>query len=226
VLIEILVVYDSEWKECHFQDYLQISGYKVTLVNINSDEDFDSLVFHKDVVIILCRDAGLYFDICREYRRYTDVPIMVISESNDEWTKIKMFQSGVDDYISEPYQEMALIARIQARCEQYRRLTSYFGCVKTDDIVIEAIYRRVYRHNQEVFLTMKEFNVLFYLAQRKSIVVTKEELYKEVWNQNVVDNYSETVTTYIMRLRQKIEDDPDNPKHIETVWGVGYRFVG
>jgi DNA-binding response OmpR family regulator len=73
---------------------------------------------------------------------------------------------------------------------------------------------------------MKEFNVLFYLAQRKSIVVTKEELYKEVWNQNVVDNYSETVTTYIMRLRQKIEDDPDNPKHIETVWGVGYRFVG
>jgi DNA-binding response OmpR family regulator len=120
---------------------------------------------------------------------------------------------------------MALIARIQAHIKQFRRLTRFFGYIKTRDLVIEALSRRVYINDIEVNLTFKEFDILLYMAQRPNSAVTREELYTAVWSQKLIQGYADTITTYIMRLRQKIEVDPDNPKYLETIWGVGYRFV-
>ena len=222
---DILFLLDANWKDCHLKEYLQISGYRITEMNINDVEECDKNIVHKDLILIVCENAINYFDKCAELRSFTEIPIMVVSKTNDEWAKIKMFRSGADDYMTEPFQEMALIARMQARIKQFKRLTRYFGYIKTRDMIIEALNRKVFINDNEVDLTIKEFDVLLYLAQRPNSAVTREELYNAVWRSKVSDGNVETVTTYVMKLRQKIEEDPDNPKYIETVWGVGYRFV-
>lgn len=222
---DILFLIDMNWKDCHLKEYLQISGYRITEIDINDVEVIDKNIAHKDLIMIVCENAVEYFERCEKLRAFTEIPIMVISKTDDEWAKIKMFRSGADDYMSEPFQEMALIARMQARIKQFKRLTRFFGYIKTRDMVIEALNRKVYLNDYEVDLTIKEFDVLLYLAQRGNSAVSREELFTAVWSSKITDGYVETVTTYVMKLRQKIEEDPDNPKYIETVWGVGYRFV-
>ena len=100
-----------------------------------------------------------------------------------------------------------------------------FGHIKVKDLVIEALNRRIYIKNEEVLLTAKEFDILLYLAQHANIAVPKDELYVAVWKQKAVEGIGGTLATYVKKLRQKIEVDPDNPQYIETVWGVGYRFI-
>lgn len=222
---DILLLYDANWEDCHLKEYLQISGYRITEIDINDVEAGDRNIAHKDLILLVCENAVQYFDKCAELRAFTEIPIVVISKTDDEWAKIKMFRSGADDYMAEPFQEMALIARMQARIKQFKRLTRFFGYIKTRDMVIEALNRKVYIDDTEIDLTIKEFDVLLYMAQRANAAVSREELYTSVWHSKIADGYAETVTTYVMKLRQKIEEDPDNPKYIETVWGVGYRFV-
>lgn len=222
---DVLILQDLEWINCHLTDYLQIGGYRITEVNIDDIKAFEENLINKDIVIMLCENASLFFERCNEIRHSTEAPIMVISKSDDEWTKVKMFRSGADDYITEPFQGMALIARIQARIDQFQRLTRFWGYIKTRGLVIEAFNRRVFVDEVEINLTIKEFDILLYLAQRANRVVTRKELYDAVWSQRGVEGYTEAITTYVMRLRQKIEEDQDNPRYIETIWGIGYRFV-
>lgn len=222
---DVLMMYDLQWEDCHLKEYLQVGGYRITEMNIFDVELFKKNSIHKDIVLVICAKPSEYFDLCREIRACTQLPIMIISKTDDEWSKIMMFRSGADDYLAEPIQEMALIARIQAHIKQFRRLTRFFGYIKTRDLVIEALSRRVYINDIEVNLTFKEFDILLYMAQRPNSAVTREELYTAVWSQKLIQGYADTITTYIMRLRQKIEVDPDNPKYLETIWGVGYRFV-
>ena len=222
---DILLLYDSKCENSYLSDYLQVGGYRVTEISMDEEQLIEKRMFNKDIILVLCEDASCYSDKCHELRLNTEIPIMVISNIDDEWTKVKLFRSGVDDYIAEPFQGMALIARIQARIDQFRRLTRFSGYIKTRDLVIEAFNRRVFVNEIEINLTIKEFDILLYLAQRPNSVVTREELYNAVWSQRGVEGYAEAITTYVMRLRQNIEEDQDNPQYIETIWGVGYRFV-
>ncbi|MBR1597948.1 MAG: response regulator transcription factor [Lachnospiraceae bacterium] len=222
---DVLLLKDELWEDCHIKDYLNISKYNVFEISIQDEKDFEKSMLHKEIVILACDNARMFFDKVERIRNYTEIPIMVISRIDDEWSKIKIFQLGADDYIAGKFNEMELIARIQARIEQFRRLTKLFGYIKVKDLVIEALNRRAYIKNEEVLLTAKEFDILVYLAQHGNSAVTKEELYTAVWKEKVVDGFSNTVVTYVKKVRQKIEPDPDNPQYIETVWGIGYRFI-
>lgn len=216
---------DEQWDDCHIKDYLNIGRYRVFEIDINNEDDFEKSVLHKDIVILVCNNARMFFDKVERIRAYTEIPVMVVSRMDDEWARIKIFQIGADDYIAGEFSEMALIARIQARIEQFRRLTRLFGRIKVRDLVIESLNRRIYIDNEEVLLTVKEFDILLYLAQHGNTAVTKDELYVAVWKQKACDGIGGTIATYVKKLRQKIEADPDNPQYIETVWGVGYRFI-
>ena len=222
---DVLMLRDTGWEDCHIKDYLHISGYRVMEIDVRDEKGFEKNVTQKDIVLLACENAGLFFEVVHRVRLYTEIPLMIISRSDDEWAKIKVFQLGADDYITVPFQEMALIARIQARIEQFRRLTRLFGHIRVRELSIEALNRKVYINNEEVLMTVKEFDILLYLAQHGNEPVSKDELYNAVWKQRAGEGFSGSVSTYVKKVRQKIEQDPDNPQFIETVWGVGYRFI-
>lgn len=224
-MYDVLMLHDRKWTDCHVCDYLRISGYRVTELDVDDLDGLEHRILHMDIVMIVCEYAEICLDVCGQMREYTQLPIMIVTKTNDEWVKVKMFQTGADDYITEPYQQIVLIATIQARIEQYRRLTRLFGCIKVRDLVIEELERRAFMKGEEVLLTVKEFDILVYLAQHSDIVVTREELYNAIWKEPLAQGVNSTISTHVKRLRAKIEEDPENPKYIETVWGVGYRFV-
>ena len=222
---DVLMLKDMRWEDCYIKDYLCISGYRVVEMDIRDEDNFEKNLAHKDVVILACENARFFFDKVEKVRLYTEIPLMVVAKTDDEWARIKVFQLGADDYITVPFQEMAFIARVQARIDQFRRLTRLFGHIRVRDLIIESLNRKVYLNNEEIIMTVKEFDILLYLAQHGNIPVAKDELYYAVWKQKAVEGTSGAVSTYVKRVRQKIEKDPFNPQYIETVWGVGYRFI-
>ena len=113
---------------------------------------------------------------------------------------------------------------MQAHIARYRRLTRPFGYIRVRGLCIEVLSRRVLLDNEEVFFTAREFDVLLYLAQRADEVVSKQDLYIAVWEDQLGDGYYNSVSAYIKKIRKKIERDPENPQYIETIWGIGYRF--
>ena len=222
---DVLILRDARWEDCHIKDYLSISGYRVVEIDIHDEKNFEKNLAHKDIVVLVCEGASAFFDEIERIRLHTEMPLIIIAKTDDDWARIKVFQLGADDYITAPFQEMALIARIQARIDQFRRLTKLFGHIRVRELSIEALNRKVYRNNEEVIMTVKEFDILLYLARHGNTPVSKDELYNAVWKQKAVDGVGGSVSTYVKRVRQKIEPDPDNPQYIETVWGIGYRFI-
>lgn len=222
---DVLMLVDNEWEECHVKDYLRISGFAVTELDIKKPDGFDRLLLHKELVLIVCEHAEYYLAICKRLRSYTEIPIVIITRSNDEWTRVRMYEQGADDYMTEPIQQVVLIAQLHARIIQYRRLTRLFGYVQVRNLIIEVMNRKVYLDGEPVELTIKEFDVLLYMVQHPNEVVTREDIYTSVWKSSNEVGINCSVPTYMKKLRKKIEIDPDNPQFIETIWGVGYRFV-
>lgn len=224
MLYQIFLLHEMLGEYCRIKDYLQLSGYEVLEGDINQIEEYDETIQNVELVLLSCDDAEANFKICEGVREITQVPIIVLSKSDDEWEKIKMFQSGADDYLVEPFSQGELIARIRAHIMRYKRLTRPFGYIQVKDLEIEVFSRRVFVDRKEIIMTLKEFDVLLYLAQRPNQVVSKEELYEAVWQDELGDGYYNSVAVHVKRIRKKIEKDPENPGYIETVWGVGYRF--
>jgi DNA-binding response OmpR family regulator len=218
------MIRDNNWEECRVVEYLKISNFKVTEVS-SEEKELDYLLPGKALVLVVSKDSAVCFEKCEQLRKSTEIPIIVVSDADDEWTRIKMLQMGADDYITTPYREMILVATVQTRIEQFRRLTRIFGYIRVRELVIEVMNRRVFLAGKEVPLTIKEFDVLVYLAQRPDKIISREEIYNAVWRDKCSDCSVYGVSTYVKKLRKKIEDDYDNPQYIETVWGVGYRFV-
>lgn len=223
-MYRILLLQDDNPGNKRIKDYLQLSEYHVKEVSLEDTNGLMACIYNQDLVLLCCKNVTSYFSVCARVRSLTDIPIIVLTENNDEWSKIKMFQSGADDYIEEPYRNAELVARLRARIDQYHRLTRSFGYVRVHDLTIAILNRKVYLGEDEVPLTFREFEILSYLAQRPDIVVSKEEIFHAVWKEKYVEAAYNCVASYIKKIRKKIEDGPSGYKYIETVWGVGYRF--
>lgn len=224
MLYRIFLLQKMPEEYCRIKDYLQLSGCEVVEGVFDQISHYEEIIGNVDLVLVSCDDAEANFKVCRGIREMTQIPIIVLSKEDDEWVKIKMFQSGADDYLVEPFSQGELIARIQAHIIRYKRLTRPFGYIQVRGLEIEVFSRRVLVDGKEIFMTVKEFDVLLYLAQRPNQAVTKEEVYEAVWQDELGEGYYNSVAVHVKRIRKKIEKDPENPKYIETVWGMGYRF--
>lgn len=225
-MYNILLLRELPDRNSKVRDYVQLSGYYVMEGDLNNLSECKDMLEKADLILLECNKVELYFGACEWLREMTHIPIIVLSECNDEWEKIKMFQVGADDYMVMPYSQAELIARIGAHIERLRRLTRPFGIIEVRDLQINAFNRQVLLRGKNVPMRLKEFDVLFYLAQMPNQVLSKEQIYNTVWKQELADTYFNTVAVHVKRIREKIEDDVDNPKYIETVWGIGYRFLG
>lgn len=222
-MYNLLLLHEMSEDNCKLKDYLRLSSFSVTEADVEEEYSFRDLPqFH--LILLECDKLDLCLQITENIRNNAQIPIVVLSEKDDEWEKIRLFQMGIDDYLVKPYWQGELTARIQAHISRYKRLTRPFGIIRVDNLEIHALSRRVFLDGEEIELRLKEFEVLLYLAQRMGKVVTKKEIYESIWKDNLADTFYNTVAVHVKKVRGKIEKDANNPQFIETVWGVGYRF--
>lgn len=171
------------------------------------------------------------YDICRTIRNEIDIPILMVTARTEAVDVIRGLGLGADDYITKPFDPSQLVARVRSHLKRYARLTAGKSGDSTreeeriavQDVVIEPRTWRVWKRGVECKLPNREFELLRFLAENSNLVFSKEELFEKVWGYDYTSDAA-TVAVHVNRLREKLEDDPRNPKLIETVWGVGYRL--
>jgi DNA-binding response OmpR family regulator len=161
--------------------------------------------------------------VCRTLRREMDVPIVLLTARSGEVDRIIGLDSGADDYIVKPFSLGELLARLRAVLRRGRREPE--TKLQSGDLLLDVVGHRAWRGNQLLTLSPKEFDLLAELVRHKGAVLTRELLLQRVWGFDF-EGDTRTVDVHIRWLREKIEDDPANPRRIETVRGLGYRFEG
>lgn len=221
----ILIVEDELDLANIIKDYLVKELYEVEICTEGDKaiEIFDK--FKPSLVILDLMLPGMNgYEICKNIRIKSTIPILILSAKIDEFDKVKGLNLGADDYITKPFRPRELLARVNA---QLRR-SQVFNKENLEIIDIEniRIYTKEYKvekDSRDLDLSRNEFELLMFLSKNPRQVFSREQLYDRIWG---FDSYGDlnTVTVTINRLRQKIEDNPKNPKYILTVWGVGYKF--
>lgn len=222
-MYNVLLLHEMLESDYKVKEYLSLGGYKIC-EDMMEGEAYVQRLHGYDLVLLECDEMELCLEVVRKVRLLVQVPIVVLSERDNEWEKISLFQSGIDDYMVKPYWQGEFLARIQAHVERYKRLTRPFGLIQVEDLEINAFSRIVTLKGEEIELRPKEYEVLLYLAQRMNEAITKKEIYEAVWKDDLADGFYNTVAVHVKKIRAKIEKDVDNPRYIQTVWGIGYQF--
>ena len=222
----ILIVEDDELIAELEQDYLLAEGLESDIV-ANGAETVQR--FRKKeysaVLLDLMLPGKSGFDICREIRSQSDIPILLVTAKREDIDKIKGLGLGADDYVVKPFSPVELTARVKAHMQIHRTLKTgnQEEVISVGQLRIYPGSYRAYKGEQALELTGREFQLLLFLAQNPNIVFSKERIFDSVWGMEAVGDMS-TVTVHVNKLRDKIEEDPSKPQYIQTVWGVGYRF--
>lgn len=168
---------------------------------------------------------GLGFELCKHIRENTDIPILFISARNTDDDKIIALNIGGDDYIEKPYSLGVLLAKVKVFLKRYSKGNTE-KTEKYDDgnLIVNYNEQKVFVKGIECKLTALEFKLLTYLIDNKNKLITKEELFENVWNDKFTQDG--TLNVHIRKLRMQIEENPNDPKYIVTVWKGGYRFNG
>jgi len=163
-------------------------------------------------------------EVCREIRKLnTSVPIVIVSATADEVDKVLLLELGADDYVTKPFSPKELLARVRATLRRSQRaaLLDQFSFA---DVSIDFSRMELKCSGKLVEMTPQEFKILKYFAQNPERVISRDQLLNEVWGYNCYPT-TRTVDNHILKLRQKLEKDPEHPTHFRTVHGVGYKFV-
>lgn len=190
---------------------------------VSSDAACDEF-FRENSAALILLDINLGgssgFDLCRKLRKTLDIPILFISARTSDDDQLLALGIGGDDYIPKPYSLSVLLAKVKAVLRRYRGDGA--GSFECGNLRIDFENTAVFLHGEKLNLKAMEYKLLSYLAKNKNRVVTKDELFKNVWEDSIVgDN---TLNVHIRHLREKIEDNPNEPQLIKTVWGTGYVF--
>lgn len=201
---------------------LENEGYSVTLAK--SIKEARSTIEEKEFalyILDLTLPDGSGYDICRAVKAKGDYPVVFLTAYDDEVNVVMGFDLGADDYISKPFRLKELLARIKSVLRRYNR-ESADGVIVIKNVKININEAKVYKNGSEVILTAMEYHLLLTLLNNRGIVLTRNKLLEELWDVEgdfVNDN---TLTVYIKRLRNKIEDDPSEPDIVRTKRGMGY----
>jgi DNA-binding response OmpR family regulator len=224
----ILLVDDEKMITEPLARALTQAGYQVMVAHTGGDGLALAREKNPDVVvldILLPQMDG--WDVCRLLRQDSTVPILMLTALGDEVDRIVGLELGADDYLTKPFSTRELIARIKAllrRVELDRQKQTADERISVGDLRLELNTRRAYKGNQELRLRQKEFDLLALLTSRPGDVITRAEFFDKVWGTDWLGD-TRTLDVHIRWLREKIELDPSQPRLIQTVRGVGYRFA-
>ena len=191
-------------------------------LNMARDNEYDIILLD----LMLPKMSGL--EVCQQIRDFSNVPIIMLTAKGEDMDKIMGLEYGADDYVTKPFNILEVKARIKAIIRRTKRsepVEEQTRIVEIGDLKLDCDSRRVFIGEREVNLTAKEFDVLQLLVFNPNKVYSRENLLNIVWGYEYPGDVR-TVDVHIRRLREKIEENPSEPKYVHTKWGVGYYFQG
>ncbi len=221
----IVVVEDDSALQKALQRLFSSEGYDVQVV-ADAYACLDSLRQQTPSALVLdLKKAGpSRCDLCREIARTVpDVPFVILSANSAVTDKVLLLELGADDYVTIPFSPRELVARVRALIRRTARSSSE-SFYAFDGVTVDCLGMEVTRCGEKVQLTTKEFETLHYMIKNAKRVISRDELLNEVWGYHSCP-CTRTIDNHILRLRQKLEDNPSNPSHFLTTHGAGYKFV-
>jgi two-component system alkaline phosphatase synthesis response regulator PhoP len=224
---KVLIVEDDDAMAVALNDGFQYEGYEVALARDGAQGFTLASHDHFDVVILdvmLPKLSGL--DVCRQLRAAgNQLPIIMLTARGQEIDKVLGLKIGADDYVTKPFSFMELAARVEAVLRRSQRKNEATDVLRFGDVFVDFKKNVASRGQSTLDLSPREFRILKYFAEHANEVVTRDQLLDHVWG---YDSFplTRTVDTHIAKLRQKIEDNPGDPRHIVTVHRAGYKFIG
>lgn len=220
--MDIFLLEDDEAIGIGLTYSLENEGYNVTLAK--SVKEAEKIIDEKEFslyILDLTLPDGSGYDVCKRIKAKGDLPVIFLTAYDDEVNVIMGFELGADDYISKPFRVKALMLRIKSVMHRYSNETSD-GIIKINNLKINTNEAKVYKNNEEIILTAMEYRLLLILLSNRGKVLSRTALLENIWD--VAGDFVEdnTLTVYIKRLRDKIEEDPAKPEFIKTVRGLGY----
>ncbi|WP_419881991.1 response regulator transcription factor [Peribacillus sp. B-H-3] len=231
----ILIIDDEKEIRDLIGIYLTNEGYNVLKAadGIDGLEYLEEHTVHLVVLdIMMPRLDGIR--ACMKIRESRNLPIIMLSAKSQDMDKIMGLTTGADDYVTKPFQPLELVARVKSQLRRYLRLNQLDGnpqintaqqmdIVSIDDLLINVSTHEVIVEGREIKLTPREFAILELLARNPGHVFSTEKIYERVWNEPFYESEN-TVMVHIRNLREKLENNPRQPRYIKTVWGVGYKI--
>ena len=225
-MTRILIVEDEESFSDPLSYSLRKEGYEVAVADTGTDGLRIFSAHGADLVLLDLMLPGMSgTEVCREIRRTSSVPVIMLTAKDDEFGKVLGLELGADDYVTKPYSSRELLARIKAvlRRGQDTAEAEEDTTLTAGGIMMDVERHVVQVHGTEVALPLKEFELLEMLLRNVDRVLTRGQLIDRVWGANYVGD-TKTLDVHVKRLRAKIEEDPKNPVHLVTVRGLGYKF--
>lgn len=226
----ILVVDDDQEIRKLIQIYLENDGY---VCHLASDGEEALKLVKTEPIELMVLDVMMPkidgLQVCREVRLEKNIPIIMLSAKSEDIDKIYGLTSGADDYMTKPFSPLELIARIKSQLRRFKVLnatgvtTQSSSEISIDGLYINTSTHEVKVNGNEVKLTPREFSILLLLAKNKGIVFSTDKIYESVWGEDPFETRN-TVMVHIRKIREKIEENPREPLHVKTVWGVGYKI--
>ncbi|MEX2247557.1 MAG: response regulator transcription factor [Dehalococcoidia bacterium] len=221
----ILVVEDEHMVAEVVERYLRRDGHAVRVVHDGRSalEEFNT--FEPDLVVLDVMLPGIDgFEVCRQVRAASETPVIMLTARGEEVDKLVGLGIGADDYVTKPFSPRELAARVSAVLRRAGGQAGALGdWLRFNDLRINARTRAVEDARGLIAVTATEFDLLLFLASHPSQVFSRDQLMDNVWDYEYAADTS-TVTVHMRRLRAKVERDPSRPRHLKTVWGVGYKF--
>ncbi|HEY5561313.1 MAG TPA: response regulator transcription factor [Clostridiaceae bacterium] len=217
----ILIVEDEDRMRRLVADYFKREGYQI----LEAVDGIEALrIFHEKKVSLVILDIMMPrldgFEVCKNIRKSSDIPIIIVTAKSEEDDKLMGFEFGADDYVTKPFSPKVLIAKSKALLKRAEGTAEYSSKISVEGLSIDELSHEVLVEGEEVSLSPKEYELLLFLIRNKGIVLSRDKLLDNVWGMDYFGD-ARTVDTSIKRLREKIKGKADL---ITTIRGSGYRF--
>lgn len=218
--LKILVVDDEQRMRKLVRDFLVKQNFEVMEAG-DGEEAVDLFYANKDIALIILDVMMPKMDgwqVCREIRKYSQVPIIMLTAKSDEKDELQGFDLGVDEYVSKPFSPKILVARVEAILRRTNALEE--GVKEVGGIVLNQAAHEVKIDGKNIELSYKEFELLTYFINNQGVALSRERILNNVWNYDYFGD-ARTIDTHVKKLRGKLGDKGE---YIKTIWGMGYKF--
>ena len=221
-MTKILLVEDDGQIASYLGELLRAEGFDTQIAGSKKEASECLLIQAFDLVLLdVSLPDGNGFSICAEIKKEYEIPVIFLTASGDEYSVVAGLDMGADDYIAKPFRPRELISRIRSvlrRCKKEQRILS------CGDLKVNVSSATVTKGEKELFLSALEYRLLLLLLQNKCQILTRNQLLEEIWDASGEYVNDNTLSVYMKRLREKIEENPQSPRLLHTIRGIGYRM--
>lgn len=221
-MTKILLVEDDGQIASYLGELLRAEGFDTQIAGSKKEASECLLIQAFDLVLLdVSLPDGNGFSICAEIKKEYEIPVIFLTASGDEYSVVAGLDMGADDYIAKPFRPRELISRIRSVLRRCKKEQCILSC---GDLKVNVSSATVTKGEKELFLSALEYRLLLILLQNKGQILTRNQLLEEIWDASGEYVNDNTLSVYMKRLREKIEENPQSPRLLHTIRGIGYRM--